>query len=108
MTHVVSEIFKDGPVDRFGLRGDPVFWNYLEKHFQKVAMPYSERKLEEDIRTIYQDLTGKEFRMGEMTLVKDFISKSGGMSSGWLSDDFWLKSAIPLLKKRLAKWNETL
>lgn len=33
MTHVVSEIFKDGPVDRFGLRGDPVFWNYLEKHF---------------------------------------------------------------------------
>ena len=25
MTHVVSEIFKDGPVDRFGLRGDPVF-----------------------------------------------------------------------------------
>ena len=61
MTHVVSEIFKDGPVDRFSLRGDPVFWNYLEKHFQKVAMPYSERKLEEDIRTIYQDLTGKEF-----------------------------------------------
>ena len=108
MTHVVSEIFKDGPVDRFSLRGDPVFWNYLEKHFQKVARPYSERKLEEDIRTIYQDLTGKEFRMGEMALVKDFISKSGGMSSGWLSDDFWLKSAIPLLKKRLAKWNETL
>lgn len=71
-------------------------------------MPYSERKLEEDIRTIYQDLTGKEFRMGEMALVKDFISKSDGMSSGWLSDDFWLKSAIPLLKKRLAKWNETL
>lgn len=45
MTHVVSEIFKDGPVDRFGLRGDPVFLELFRKAFSKGSYAIFRKKI---------------------------------------------------------------
>lgn len=85
---------------RWGLRGDPYFWTYLEERFIKVSIPLNDTHLFENIiRKEYFRLSRKQ--IGEEAYIKEFAH--GGMSSGSISD-FWL-DYIPLLKYRLIKLN---
>lgn len=52
----VSEIFKERP-DRWGFRGDPYFWNELEKYYSNIELPYSVDKLEDDIHKLFLEYT---------------------------------------------------
>ena len=95
----VALIFSRVP-RRWGLRGDPYFWTYLEERFIKVSIPLDDPNLFEDIiRKEYFRLSRKQ--IGEEAYIKQFAH--GGMSSGSISD-LWL-DYIPLLKYRLIKLN---
>ncbi len=99
----LSVIFDPEPVS-WGFRGDPYFWRYLKKRVSRVPLPVSPEKLERFIRSEYYRLSGTKLNSNSIGIVKEF--EHGGMTSGGLSGEFWVKYAIPLLKERLVKANE--
>lgn len=99
----LSVIFDPEP-ESWGFRGDPYFWRYLRKRVSRVELPVSPEKLESFIRSEHLRLSGTELRIGSIGIVKEF--EHGGMTSGGLSGEFWVKYAIPLLKERLVQANE--
>lgn len=101
----VSSIFSPEP-DQWGLRGDPFLWEHLEKEYQTVTLPYSPKAFREDVFRVFSELTGEFPALGKHFYVKQFAKNHVGMSTGWLSGDFWLCTAIPLLTKRLEQANE--
>lgn len=92
-----SELFKKRP-EKWGLRGDPYFWDHLEKIFEKYECPVRSEDIEEIIKTEYMAVSGEELTRGSMPFISEY--SSGGMSSGKLCGEFWLDKAIPLIKKR--------
>ena len=100
----VSEIFDDKP-ERWGLRGDPDFWEYLKNHFTDIRLPYSEKAFDIYVREAFKTLTGSYPEEGKHYFVKSFAAIHKGMSTGFLSGDFWLKQAIPLLIERMESAN---
>lgn len=104
MAHLVSEIF-DEP-ERWGLRGDPIFWRYLKDYYADYEIPYPVESLKKDILRLFTDFAGKPPAPGKSFYVKDFDLLHSGMSRGMLSGDFWLNEAIPILSKRLEQLNE--
>ena len=96
----VSTIFKDKP-EKWGLRGDIYFWDYLENIFNNYELPFDYEQLEKIIRDEHLKLTGKELTNDSNSFCEDF--SHGGMSSGCISGEFWTNKAFPLLKERLNK-----
>lgn len=96
----VSEIFKDKP-DKWGLRGDPYFWNELQSYYSKIELPYSSEQLEKDIHKLFFEYTGQDINSVPMAKAPNL--NHGGMSGGLLSCKFWIGKGIPLLKERLKK-----
>ena len=103
MTHYISEIFTEKP-RQWGLRGDPYFWESLEKYFSKISFPYSENELVEEIHTLYLECTGEKLDKESRAFVEQFAH--GGMSSGHLSGEFWIEKGIPMLVERYRKMVE--
>ena len=68
----LSLIFEEKPV-RWGLRGDPYFWDYLKEIAE------------------YMDFA----------VIEQFAH--GGMSSGGVDNMWWTEEGIPMLKDRLDK-----
>lgn len=101
----LSVIFDPEP-ESWGFRGDPYFWRYLRKRVARVALPAEPAKLEQFIREEYYRLSGTRLAPGSIGIVEEFAH--GGMTSGGLSGEFWIRYAIPLLKKRLERANEDL
>lgn len=100
MTRYLSEIFKERP-EQYGLRGDPLFWDYLEEYFSKVEFPYSERQLTDDIYRLFVQVSKEQLHTEARPYVEEFAH--GGMSSGYLSGEFWINKGIPLLVSRYRK-----
>ncbi|MBE6842545.1 MAG: hypothetical protein E7510_06900 [Ruminococcus sp.] len=92
-----SALFKKRP-EKWGLRGDPYFWGYLEKIFEKYECPMKPEDIEEIIKSEYRIKCCEELTPESMPFVSEYAS--GGMSCGKLSGEFWLEKAIPLIKKR--------
>lgn len=57
--------------------------------------------LREEILHIFADLTGELPEPGKHYYVDQFAKTQVGMSTGWISGDFWQATAIPLLMERL-------
>lgn len=87
------------PSSRWGLRGDPYFWMYLEDIFINASIPMDIDYFEKIIRFKYLKISGKN--IGERAYIREFAH--GGMSSGDVSS-IWV-DLIPLLKYRLLKLN---
>lgn len=104
MKHCVSEIFAERP-KRWGLRGDPFLWERLEKRYDTVAAPYPSEELRRGIMQELERLFGKAPSAGAFCFVPEFAKKHVGMSTGGISADFWLDTAIPLLVRRLERLN---
>lgn len=100
MERFVSEIFDEEP-QRWGLRGDPFLWRYLKERYQTVALPYSVEELKQDILSVFEHFAGEPPAYGCIHRVPEFAKIRVGMSTGMISDDFWLDTAIPLLLERL-------
>ena len=93
----VSEIFNEKP-ERWGLRGDPYFWEYLKKLTEDIET-ISPDGLEKLISDEFLSLSGKPLAMTSMGYVEQFAH--GGMSSGGIDGAWWIETGIPLLKIRL-------
>lgn len=104
MKHYVSEIFAERP-ERWGLRGDPFLWERLEERFGDAPVPYPSDELRRDILQELERLFGERPSAGKICYVPEFARAHIGMSTGGISADFWLDTAIPLLVERLERLN---
>ncbi len=97
----LSMIFEDKP-QRWGLRGDPYFWDYLKEQAKNRNI-LSPDELEAWIKQEYYSLSGKVLtdEYMDFAVIKQFAH--GGMSSGGVDNRWWIEEGIPLLKDRLAK-----
>ena len=102
----VACIFEPEPV-QWGLRGDPFLWQFLKERYQAVELPYPPNVLREEILHIFADLTGELPEPGKHYYVDQFAKTHVGMSTGWISGDFWQVTAIPLLMERLEQANRS-
>lgn len=93
----VSCIFDKEP-EQWGLRGDPFLWRELKGHFRQVDMPETPAQLQQLIEQAYEQATGHPITDHEEFGVERF--RSHGMSSGFVSPEFWVTSGIPLLVSR--------
>lgn len=96
----LSVIFEDRP-KRWGFRGDPYFWEHLKEQAENMA-PIAPDELEEWIKNEYFLLSGKVLtdKYMDFAVIEQFAH--GGMSSGGVDNEWWMKEGIPLLKSRLA------
>lgn len=97
MERYLSDLFTERPAT-YGLRGDPYFWKYLEEYFSKVEFPYSETWLTDDVYRLFVQVSGEQLSVDATPYVEEFAH--GGMSSGVLCGEFWVKRAIPMLIER--------
>ena len=95
----LSAIFEEKPA-RWGLRGDPYFWDYLKEHAENMDM-MSPDELEAWIKEEYHSLSGKPLTDQYMDFAKIKQFAHGGMSSGGVDNRWWVENGIPLLKSRL-------
>ncbi|MFT3757111.1 MAG: hypothetical protein QM769_14450 [Pseudoxanthomonas sp.] len=95
----VASLMMDAP-DPMGLRGDRYLWSEMRSLFATSFLPESPEELDALITRAFLEVTGKAFA-DEDVFVKRY--DKGGMSSGWVSVDFWRNKAIPLMRQRLAE-----
>lgn len=97
----LSTIFEEKP-QRWGLRGDPYFWDYLKEHAENMDI-LSPNELEAWIKQEYCLLSGKAMtdEYMDFAVIKQFAH--GGMSSGGVDNLWWIEEGIPLLKDRLTE-----
>lgn len=96
----LSVIFEEKP-KRWGFRGDPYFWDYLNNLAENMDM-ISADELEKWIKEEYLSLSGKPLtdEYMDFAVIEQFAH--GGMSSGGVDNEWWVNEGIPLLKSRLA------
>ena len=61
----VNTLFKGKP-KQWGLRGDPHFWNELEKSLKEEKMPETEKELMNLLISRYETLLGKPISDGDI------------------------------------------
>lgn len=93
----LSYLFEKEP-ERWGFRGDPYFWRYLKEKAEDVPMPDNETELEEWVKAQHFEVAGVDLVEDGSAIVQEFAH--GGMSSGGISGEWWLNTAIPILKRR--------
>ena len=98
-----SAIFQPKP-ERWGLRGDPYFWDYLERLLSHTELSSDPDWIERIVRNEHYRLTGKTLTRSSIGYVEAFAH--GGMSSGGISGKFWTEEGIPLLRSRCVQASE--
>ncbi len=98
----VADLFDPAPEwssRSWGLRGDLFLWIEMRQALCHVALPCSPGALLETLSKAFTSLTGAELTRGGQFPVARFAR--GGMSSGFVSCDFWTQDLIPTLQLRL-------
>lgn len=98
IVNYIGDIFEHEP-PHWGLRGDAYLWSELQKYLSKTPMPNTAETLELEIHRAFQELTGQDLSSAEDFCVERYMH--GGMSSGWISAEYWRHVALPLLIRRL-------
>lgn len=93
-------IFRDEPA-QWGLRGDPYLWNEMKDVLGAHPCPGTEEQFTMLFEQTYTQLTGTPFANQDPVFVKRY--SHGGMSGGYVSPQFWVEKALPLL---LARYRE--
>ncbi len=96
----LSKIFQKTP-SRWGLRGDPYLWQEMSEKLGDLTYPDTEAKFTAIVEQAYEQLTGAPITQRDDPFIERY--SHGGMSSGFVSPQFWTEEAIPLLKKRYRK-----
>ena len=99
-TKTVAALFQEEPM-QWGLRGDPYLWREMRAYFEQTPLPETAVALNALIEAAFASLTGQPISTNSPFFVERF--SHGGMSSGYVSPDFWHEKAIPLLHSRYAK-----
>lgn len=99
----VADLFRE-PLETWGLRGDPHLWDEMRHALAAVPLPEQPASLECLLQQQFQQLAGVPLTSVDHHFVPRF--DSGGMSSGYVSPQFWRSEAIPLLLARAARLKE--
>ncbi len=94
----LGDLFEPEPI-QWGLRGDPYLWRAMKSEFATTPLPPSKAKLSAAIRQAFLDQTGQPLDATGNIFVERF--DHGGMSSGWVSTQFWRDTALEILGDRL-------
>ncbi|MBO4703077.1 MAG: hypothetical protein J5625_10515 [Lachnospiraceae bacterium] len=94
-----SILFENKPNKGWGSRGNPFFWDYLEKLASEIDYTIDADELEKWIKAVHLKLTGTELTADSDVFVEEF--DYGGMSSGRITGEWWLTVGIPYLKEQL-------
>lgn len=87
------------------MRGDPYLWEEMRVYFEAVPLPETAVSLHARIKDAFTSLTGHPFPTEtDHTPIRIDRLAHGGMSSGFISPDFWRDKAMAELTKR---YNET-
>lgn len=93
----LASLFVDQP-RQWGLRGDPHLWRDMQQTLSNAAYPATEAQLTALLEQTYQQLTGAPLSHRDPVYVERY--NHGGMSGGFVSPQFWVETAIPLLCAR--------
>lgn len=93
----LASVFEAQP-DRWGLRGDPHLWREMRDSLSDQAYPPTEEEFTVLLEQTYKRLVGAPLGNREAIFVDRY--SHGGMSSGYVSPQFWAETAIPLLQIR--------
>ena len=94
----LSKIFEVKP-EKWGFRGDSYFWDYLKELAENMDT-ITPDELEKWIKKEYYSLSSKDLtESGGLAIIERFAH--GGMTSGIVSNKWWMSIGIPLLKSRL-------
>lgn len=94
----VSSIFDQCP-STWGLRGDPLLWDEMRKHFDNINLPLATGEFNDEFRIQFKNIVSAELGTETMTLVKHYNKE--GMSGGMVSHGFWIEKGLPLLISRI-------
>jgi hypothetical protein len=97
-THkTMTRLFQEAPT-QWGLRGDPLLWRDMQATLDNQAYPSTEAEFTAVLAHTFEHLTGRPLTHPDPILVERY--RHGGMSSGFVSPQFWAETAIPLLRAR--------
>jgi hypothetical protein len=98
----LANLFQDEPM-RWGLRSDPYLWREMKATLEHCAYPSTEEQFTMLLEQTYQQLTGTPLTHSDPFFVERY--SHGGMSSGYVSPQFWVEIAIPMLQARYRNAN---
>jgi len=90
----IISLFEQSP-HTWNLRGDPHLWREMREHFAETPFPETVDELTRLIETAFETLTEHSVTETEPFFIKRF--SHGGISSGYVSPDFWRNKVIPLI-----------
>lgn len=96
-TKTLASLFVEEP-RQWRLRGDPHLWREMQATLGSHAYPDTEEQLTVLLEQTYEQVTGMPLSHQEPFFIERF--SHGGMSSGYVSPQFWAEIAIPLLRAR--------
>ena len=93
----LSELFNEAPA-QWNLRGDPHLWREMKETIDNYEFPGTEEQFSALITKMFQQLTGTSLAQHEPVFIQKY--SHGGMSSGYISPQFWAEQMIPFLLRR--------
>jgi hypothetical protein len=93
----LARLFDEVP-RQWRLRGDPHLWQDMKATLGDATFPATEEQLGVLLEQTYRRLTGVPLTNPDPIFVERY--SHGGMSSGYVSPQFWAEIAIPLLRAR--------
>ena len=94
----LRDLFEPEP-EQWGQRGDSYLWKECKAQLGVVQPPDTEQELVALLSQTIEELVGEPLTKDGQYFVDRFAH--GGMSSGWVSGEWWLVKGIPLL---VARW----
>ena len=99
------ELFQLNP-NQWGLRGDPFLWEDLKNYFLDKELPKTKVALESLIRQTFKEFVSEDIDSGKMVYIEKY--SQGGMSSGQIDCNFWLKKLLPLFLERYSQISQNI
>jgi hypothetical protein len=93
----VGDLFDQEP-QQWGLRGDRHLWRELRDTLSEVELPPTSAELERLLENEFWRITGASLAFCDEKFMERF--SHGGMSSGYISGDFWRQRGFPLFVER--------
>lgn len=96
----IGDLFEPEP-EQWGLRGDPLLWRELRGRLSGMPLPRRESQLWLVLEDAFQEAVGHPLWRCDEAYVERFAH--GGMSSGYISQEFWTRRGFPLVVSRFSE-----
>lgn len=93
----IGDLFRDEP-EQWGLRGDRYLWREFREKLANVAQPSRVADMHRILENAFWQSTRESLAFCDEVKIERFAH--GGMSSGFISGDFWRQRGFPLILER--------